>query len=124
MKALFDSNILIDYLNGFVQAKQEIERYSAKLISTITWMEVMVGTSKQDEPKVRCFLSQFTQVSVTPEVSECSVKIRRRSLQKSKLRLPDAIIQASAEVENALLITRNTKYFSEDDPAIRVPYTL
>ncbi len=124
MKALFDSNILIDYLNGFVQAKQEIERYSVKLISTITWMEVMVGTSKQDELKVRRFLSQFEQVSVTPDVSERSVEIRRESLLKSKIRLPDAIIQASAEVENALLITRNTKDFLEDDPAVRVPYTL
>ncbi len=124
MKALFDSNILIDYLNGFPQAKKEIERYSNKLISTITWMEVLVGVSKDDELVVRRFLSQFQQISVTPEVSEKAVDIRRESLRKSGIRLPDAIIQASAETENALLITRNTKDFSEDNPAVRIPYKL
>jgi predicted nucleic acid-binding protein len=124
VKALFDSNILIDYLNGFPQAKKEIERYSNKLISTITWMEVLVGVSKDDELVVRRFLSQFQQISVTPEVSEKAVDIRRESLRKSGIRLPDAIIQASAETENALLITRNTKDFSEDNPAVRIPYKL
>jgi predicted nucleic acid-binding protein len=124
VKALFDSNILIDYLNGFPQAKKEIERYSNKLISTITWMEVLVGVSKDDELVVRRFLSQFQQISVTPEVSEKAVDIRRESLRKSGIRLPDAIIQASAETENALLITRNTKDFSEDNPAVRIPYKI
>ena len=43
VKALFDTNILIDYLNGFEQAKAELARYSDKAISLITWMEVIVG---------------------------------------------------------------------------------
>ena len=43
VKALFDTCILIDYLNGIQSAKDEIELFKDKAISTITWMEVMVG---------------------------------------------------------------------------------
>ena len=43
VSALFDTNILIDYLNGVEAARTELGRYSDKAISLITWMEVMVG---------------------------------------------------------------------------------
>ncbi|HBS25958.1 MAG TPA: VapC toxin family PIN domain ribonuclease [Gammaproteobacteria bacterium] len=120
MKAVFDTNILIDHLNGIAEARKEIKRYSRILISSITWMEVLVGASEEEEPLVRAFLSQFEQIHVTGEIAEKAVSIRRGS----KLRLPDAIIKATAEIENALLVSRNTKDFPEDDPGIVVPYHL
>lgn len=120
MKGLFDTNILIDYLNGIKAAKQEIDRYPSILISTISWMEILVGTTKTEEPSVRNFLSRFQHVALSPPVAERAVEIRRNT----GIRLPDAIIQASAQVENALLISRNTRDFSEDDPSVRVPYRL
>lgn len=36
VKVLFDTNILIDYLNGIEMAKEEIEKYDQRIISTIT----------------------------------------------------------------------------------------
>jgi predicted nucleic acid-binding protein len=44
--------------------------------------------------------------------------------QKYKLKIPDAIIWASARLNNALLVTRNTKDFNRSDPGIRIPYHL
>ena len=120
MKALLDTNILIDYLNGVVDARDELDRYEAPLISTITWMEVMVGVAGDDEANIRLFLSRFTQVEIDAEVAEVAVAIRR----EQKIRLPDAIIWASAKRENALLVTRNTKDFPADFPGVRVPYQL
>ena len=120
MKALFDTNILIDYLNGIEAAKQEIERFPNAAISTITWIEVMVGTTPDEEPATRQFLSRFRLIPVSPDVSERAVKIR----QETRIRLPDAVIRASAEAEEALLISRNTKDFPEDEPWVRVPYVL
>jgi len=49
MKALFDTNILIDYLNGIGVARSELALYEQPMISSITWMEVMVGASGADE---------------------------------------------------------------------------
>ena len=36
MKAVFDTNILIDYLNGIDQAATELSLYSESLVSVIT----------------------------------------------------------------------------------------
>ena len=43
MKALFDTNILIDYLRGLPAARDELNRHQDKAISVVTWMEIMVG---------------------------------------------------------------------------------
>ena len=121
MKALFDTNILIDYLNGIAAARDEIARYSAPMISPITWMEVMVGAkSGSDEGPIRAFLSRFDQKAIDAEVAGLAVNIRR----DYRIRLPDAIIWASAQSEDALLVTRNTRDFPADSPGIRVPYRL
>ena len=118
MKALLDTNILIDYLNGIYAAREEINRYETALISAITWMEVMVGVKDDEQKAVRSFLSRFTQVGIDAEIAEIAVSIRR----KTKIRLPDAIIWASAKRENALLVSRNIKDFPVDSPGVRAPY--
>jgi predicted nucleic acid-binding protein len=43
---------------------------------------------------------------------------------KRKLRLPDAIILASARVNGWMLLTRNTRDFDPRWPEIREPYRL
>lgn len=121
MKALFDTNILIDYLAGVKQAKREIDRFDARFISIISWMEVMVGVNKpEDEPPIRDFLGTFQLLEVTPHIAEKAVSLRRLR----KMRLPDALIWASANEANCLLVTRNTKDFPPADPGIRVPYKI
>jgi len=115
---LFDTNILIDYLSGIPQARLELERYSNRAISVITWMEVMAGATSADEPQIRAFLLTFTLLPLTPEVAEQAVNLRR----ERKIKLPDAIIQATAQIEDRLLITRKTRDFPSRDPDIRVPY--
>ncbi|MGD0941435.1 MAG: type II toxin-antitoxin system VapC family toxin [Terracidiphilus sp.] len=117
---LFDTNILIDYLSGISQARLELERYSNRAISVITWMEVMAGTTSVDEKQVRTFLLTFTLLPLTSEVAEQAVSLRR----ERKIKLPDAIIQATAQVEDRLLITRNTRDFPSRDPDVRVPYRI
>ena len=117
---LFNTNILIDYLSGVPQARLEVERYSKRAISIITWMEVMAGTTEEDEQQIRGFLLTFSVLPVTPEVAERAVDLRRQR----KIKLPDAIIQATAQVEDRLLITRNTRDFPGRDADIRVPYRL
>lgn len=119
MKALLDTNILIDYLNGIPAAKEEIDRYQRPLISVITWMEVLVGAHPPEEATVRAFLRRFDCVAIDSYIAGAAVTLRR----SRRLKLPDAIIHASAQVAGALLVTRNTKDFP-DDPHVRVPYRI
>ena len=121
MKALFDTNILIDYLNGVEAAKAEIERPADRLISSITWMEVLAGArNDEDEDVIEMFLRDFHVVDVTRGIARGAVEIRRAR----RIRLPDAIVWASARAESAVLITRNTKDFPKEDLGVRVPYVI
>jgi len=117
---LLDTNILIDYLRGIPQAKSELERYDHCAISVITWMEVMVGTTAQTKAGTEAFLSGFALMALDEAVAQRAVAIR----QEKRIKLPDAIVWATAQVHNCILVTRNTKDMPADEPGVRVPYTL
>ena len=59
MQALFDTNILIDYLSGYEVARKEIEQYNLSYISIITKMEILVGIKNDNEDIVRAFLDSM-----------------------------------------------------------------
>jgi predicted nucleic acid-binding protein len=120
LRALFDTNILIDYLNGVEAAKVEIEHYKRPAISVISWIEVLSGTGPAAEGATRKFLSSFERIELTQRIADEAVALRRAE----KMRVPDAIILATARMENLILVTRNTKDFTADDPGIRVPYRI
>jgi len=121
MKAVIDSDVLIDYLQGVPAAKLEIDRYDPPLYSVISWMEVMCGAeTDEDRESADALFKSMKRVELSPEVARKVVEERRNS----KLKLPDAAILASADCEGCILVTRNTKDFSSDDPRVRFPYTL
>lgn len=120
VKALFDTNILIDYLNGIEAARAEIGRYEEAAISIVTWMEVLTGASADVEDATRRFLGSFKVVSIDEAIAERAVAVRRHL----RCKLPDAIILASAQANAMILVTRNTRDFAGDDPGVRVPYRL
>ena len=120
MNAVFDTNIVIDALNGVPEADAEYERYERLFISRITWMEVLIG-EKDDDTQLRDFLeTRFEIIPLDLAVAETAVQLRRAH----RIRLPDAIIWATAQANEAILITRNTKDFDPAWEGIRVPYTV
>lgn len=119
MNALFDTNVLIDYLNGVEDARRELERHRTRLISIVTWMEVQIGAHDAEEGDViDMFLRDFRTVDIHRAVAREAIEIRKTR----RIRLPDAIIWATARTESALLVTRNVKDFPADEPGIRIPY--
>ena len=120
MVAVLDTNIVIDALNGVEEADAEYNRHERVLISRVTWMEVLIG-AEGDDAEVRDFLeSHFEIVPLDLAVAEKAIELRRAH----RIRLPDAIIWATAQVNNAVLVTRNTKDFDPKWEGIRVPYNL
>ena len=56
MKAVLDTNILVDYLLGKIEARNELAHYSNPTISLVTWMEIMVGAeTAEEETHLRSF---------------------------------------------------------------------
>lgn len=120
---LFDTCILIDYLNGLEEARSEIEGALNPAISHITWVEVMVGTTAINEMATRNFLGRFRVLVVSEPIGERAVAVRKGNepgLAK-KPKLPDALILATARVDGRVLVTRNTKDFSSATPGVRIP---
>ena len=120
--ALFQTNILLNNRNRIESAKTELERYTGKAISVIawTWMDVMAGATPETEALIRCFLNGFDILPIAEGVSEAAVKLRNNH----NIKLPDAIVWATAQVDMHIIVTRNTKDFYPDEPGIRVPYRL
>ena len=119
MRAIIDSDVLIDYLQGVKKAKVEISRYSRREISVISWMEIMAGADSPEEERLcRAFLSTFTIHQLSTEIASEAVRLRK----EFKIRLPDSVIWATARVDGCLLVSRNAKDFGAGDPGIRIPY--
>ena len=118
--ASFDTNILIDALNGSDRAAEDILRYADRAISMITWIEVWAGVRPGDEARVERFLGSFTLIAVTPSIGKRAAELRAAT----RLKLPDAIILATAQIHGRMLITRNSRDFQEDPGRVHLPYAL
>lgn len=116
----FDTNVVIDWLNRRPEARAELIRYRRHRISRIVWTEVLAGEALEHRDAIRQIISAFDVVEIDARIATAAADIRYRSHMK----LMDAYILATAQVNGSILITRNTKDFPAEMPGIRVPYTL
>ena len=116
----FDTNIIIDWLFDREPAIQELSRYRKHRMSRVVWTEVLAGEPLHQRPRLQQLMSSFEVVEIDFRIAIAAAEIRHRS----RMRLLDAFILATAQVNGAILITRNTKDFPASMPGIRVPYTL
>jgi len=121
MKALLDSDVLIDYLQGLPAARDELARYRRPLCSIISFIELLAGAHIAAERQAaETLLRSLGRIELTEDVARRAVELR----QSLRLKLPDAIVLASAEVEGCILVTRNTRDFPAHDPRVRFPYSV
>jgi len=84
-------------------------------------MELHCGARDEAEHQaVDTLLGTLTRVELSESVARRAVELRRTL----RLKLPDAVVLASAEVEGCILVSRNTRDFPSEDPRVRFPYTL
>lgn len=120
-----DANILIDALLEHVPAQREMMRIAASgsrmWISRMAWIEVLSKGSDMIVRDALQFLGRFGLDEIDDEISHRAAALRR---ERPRLKSPDAIILATAQIRGRVLITRNTKDFPAEMPGIRIPYTL
>jgi hypothetical protein len=111
---LVDTNTVVDYLENKLPEKsiELIDNITVQL-SVISRIELLVWQNiSDDQIKV---LNDFINASIIFNLNE-SVILKSIEIRKQhRLKLPDAIIAATAIVNDLTLITRNTKDFQKVD---------
>lgn len=120
-----DANIVIDALLNHEPAHQELRRIAQSgtrmWISRMAWIEVLSKGSDAAVRDVLTFVDRFGLDEIDEEISHRAAALRR---ERPRLKSPDAIILATAQIRGRVLVTRNTRDFPANMPGIRVPYTL
>lgn len=120
---LFDTNILIYYFNGEMESL--VENKVSKLmsesfqISVISKMEFLgFSFGKQEKQQAIDFIEYAEIKMLTDKIVQKVIEIR----QEKRIKLPDAIIAATAMEYSAILVTRNTKDFNSLSLEILNPF--
>lgn len=114
-RLLFDSNIIIYYLNNTPEVNSYFEQIKSSeiipVISVISKIEVLSYPNiKQSEIEViKKVLDDFEIVDLTENIIENTIQLKRNY----NIKLPDAIIAATAMQENIGLLTRDEKDFQD-----------
>ncbi len=109
---LIDTNSVIDYLDNKLpdKANELIDGIDSK-ISVITRMELLAwpGASEQQTLILNEFINASEVFALEEPVIQKAIEIRKAH----KTKLPDAIIAATALVNEFTIITRNIKDFDK-----------
>lgn len=105
-----DTNILILSFAGRLRKSLQASKIGISVISEIELLSYSHLTQR-DEQQLRAILKTFEQCPLSDEIKERTIQIRR----KSKIKLPDAIICATAQVYQAILLTNDKRLLNLPD---------
>jgi hypothetical protein len=99
--------VALDYLDG-ISKGADIPR-----LSIVTSMELIIGCRNKNEVrKVEELLADYDVLDITPLISRKAYRLISQFSKSHGLVIPDALIAATALVENAVLVTSNVRHFS------------
>ena len=124
---LVDTDVLIDFLRGREQAVSFVNLESERIIlSSIVVAELYAGVrggkGDTEQSTLERFLSLFRIVHVTAAIAKLGGLYKRDYGRSHGIGLADAVVAATATLENAELKTLNVKHypmFNAIQPAYR-----
>ena len=111
---LCDTCILIDYLKGVVDIQQKLskDRKQGLGMSSVTYMELMVGAlNKREAGIIKKAFSDFEIVEISEAISTRARNLVENYAKSHDLLIPDALIAASALELQIPLYTANIRDF-------------
>lgn len=102
---LLDTNAVIYLVSGRLALPLPDGRYSISIITEIELLS-FAGIPAEEEQRIRDLLLLLDRVQLTDAVRDEAINLRR----KNRLKLPDAIIAASALTRDAVLLTNDQAF--------------
>ena len=101
---VLDTNVALYYLGGRLINPLPAGQY---FVSVITEIELLSypNLSSEEEVLIRDFLTNFTVVALDSNIKELAIALRKTY----RLKLPDAVVAATAKFLNAMLLTNDLK---------------
>lgn len=119
-KIILDTNVIIFASKQIIDFRKILENSDELYVSIITYMEVYGYEFEEEAEKeaIDLFFEGLEVIDINREIAE-QVVIYRKNKNK-KIKLPDAIILATAKYLNAELITDDWDDFQNIDNSITV----
>jgi hypothetical protein len=110
---LVDTDVMVDFLRGQSQAVALVHAQAARIIlSSIVAAELYAGARDDEEVNtLDSFIQLFRIVPVSSELAKAAGLYKKNYAKSHGVGLADGIVAATAEAENAELITLNTKHY-------------
>ncbi|MFH1022920.1 MAG: type II toxin-antitoxin system VapC family toxin [Planctomycetota bacterium] len=110
---LVDTDVMVDFLRGYPKAVALVQAQSSRIIlSSIVVAELYAGVRGDEELNALDGLVHlFRIVPVSPELARTAGLYKSEYAKSHGVGLADAIIAATAQAENADLITLNARHY-------------
>jgi len=113
---ILESTVLVDLSrqDELARVYVDVERKAGVVkVSIVSNMELIIGCrNKAEVQKTEKFLADYDVLDVTPLIGRKAYELISRFSKSHGLVIPDALIAATALVENAVLVTLNIRHFS------------
>ncbi len=123
---LIDSDILIDHLRGNNKATESIrdlhEQSHPVVSSVVCEAEVFSNILKGETKQVDDLFRYIKAIPVDSETARLAGAYRQKYGKNNRVEIPDALIAATAKLNNLTLVTRNKKHYPMSDVKVMVPY--
>ncbi len=110
---LLDTDILVDFFRGYSQAVTLVNANSSRIIlPSIVVAELHAGIKGDaEQATIDSFISLFPVIPLSAEIAKVGGLYKRDYGKSHGVSLEDAILAATAEIENADLKTLNIKRY-------------
>ena len=117
-KGLLDSNVRFDASKGIVSEQDIVNDYDFLYTSIISYVETQGYNFTDNEEKeiVEKILSSVEIVNLNKEIADLAIDYRKHK----KIKLPDALILATARYLNADLLTSDISDFQNVDKSVNL----
>ena len=111
---LIDTDVIIWYMRGNLNALTAIEKHKEFTISVVTYMELVQGMRNKNELLIlrKALKSWSTKIIyITEEISSKAMFYVEQHYLSHSMQLADALIGATAVSNGISLLTGNTKHY-------------